>query len=107
MKTLIRLFLEEQSDWDLQYLLSCSYYLIVITVNCLSSGIEVLWRQIAETFTPWIQTYFIKGGMHVPWIESDKDTATIMVKALCDIVYYAHSKTAGKRVLAVKVILGQ
>ena len=49
-----------------------------------------------EAFIPWIQTFFIKGGIHVPWIESDKNAATIMVQALCDVVYYAHNKTAGK-----------
>ena len=48
-----------------------------------------------ETFSPWIQTFFIKGGAHVPWIETDKDIGAIMVKALTDVVAYAHSRTAG------------
>ena len=60
------------------------------------SGIEMLWRHILEAFSPWIQTFFIKGGAHVPWIETDKDTGAIMVKALTDVVAYAHNRTSGK-----------
>ena len=67
-----------------------------MTLRIFFTGIEVLWRQIVEAFIPWIQTFFIKGGIHVPWIESDKVSATIMVQALCDVVYYAHNKTTGK-----------
>lgn len=65
-------------------------------LNIPFAGIEVVWKHIADTFSPWIQTFFIKGGIHVPWIETDKDIGSLMVKALCDVVAYGHHRTAGK-----------
>lgn len=49
-----------------------------------------------EGFGPWIQTVVVQKVTCQPWIAEDRDTATHMVKALTEVVGFAHHKTVGK-----------
>jgi hypothetical protein len=59
------------------------------------TGIEVIWGCIQESFAPWIQTVISSKVVSQPWIAADRESASHMVKALVDVVKYAHYKTEG------------
>jgi len=55
----------------------------------------MLWQTIVEGFRPWLQTVLVQKVANQPWIADDRDSATHMVKALVDVVAFAHHIYAG------------
>lgn len=55
----------------------------------------MVWKTIVEGFQPWLQTVLVQKVANQPWIAEDRESATYMVKALADVVGYAHHKTGG------------